>query len=66
MLVTETRIINNKTYIYTTSDAGYYIRQKDTDILYIDAYDLLSRPHEYEETDEKIDYGEEGEKESET
>lgn len=65
MLVTETRIINDKTYIYTISDAGYYIRQKDTDLLYVDAYDIIDHPHEYEETDRRIDE-EEGEEESET
>ena len=42
------------------SDAGYYIRQIETGILYEDAVDILPCPYTYEETDELIPQPEEG------
>lgn len=36
------------------SDEGYYIRQIETDILYIDAVDNLPCKYTYEETTEPI------------
>ena len=50
MLVTE----ETGKFIYTYSDAGFYILQTDTGIEYTDAIDLKKYPHEYEETDHPI------------
>ena len=43
------------------SDAGYYLRQVETDILYIDAVDPLPCKYTYEETDVPLPVPEENE-----
>ena len=42
-------------FIHSYSDAGMMIKQLDTGILYSDAMDLKEYPHEYVETEEKIE-----------
>ena len=39
----------------TYSDAGYYIKQKPTGVIYSEAIDVESAPYTYEETDELIE-----------
>lgn len=39
----------------TYSDAGYYIKQKPTGVIYAEAIDVESAPYTYEETDEPIE-----------
>ncbi len=39
----------------TYSDAGYYIKQKPTGVIYAEAIDVESAPYTYEETDELIE-----------
>ena len=39
----------------TYSDAGYYIKQKPTGVIYSEAIDVESAPYTYEETDEPIE-----------
>ena len=53
MLVQETE----GKFIHSYSDAGYTILQVSTGIEYSDAMDLKDYPQEYEETDHKIDGG---------
>ena len=55
MIVKENVKINAVDFIYTYSDGQYFIKQLETDELYIDAYDLKDSAKEYEETDIKID-----------
>ena len=38
----------------TYSDAGYYIKQNPTGVVYAEAIDVESAPYTYEETDELI------------
>ena len=45
----------------TYSDDGYFIRQRETDIIYEDAVDVEGAPYTYEETDEKIEQPQENE-----
>ena len=42
-------------FIHTYSDAKLKIRQIDTGIVYDDAMDLKEYPHEYVETEKKIE-----------
>lgn len=42
------------------SDAGYYLLQVETGIVYEDAVDIVPCPYTYEETDELIPQPEEG------
>ena len=39
----------------TYSDAGYYIKQNPTGVVYAEAIDVESAPYTYEETDELIE-----------
>lgn len=39
----------------TYSDAGYYIKQNPTGVVYSEAIDVESAPYTYEETDELIE-----------
>ena len=39
----------------TYSDAGYYIKQQPTGVIYGEAIDVESAPYTYEETDELIE-----------
>ena len=39
----------------TYSDAGYYIKQNPTGVVYAEAIDVESAPYTYEETDEPIE-----------
>lgn len=54
------------TRIRRYSNEGYYIRQIETGIVYEDAVDVVPCRYTYEETDEKIEPGEEVEEEIET
>lgn len=42
-------------FIYTYSDQGYKIKQLPSGDLYDEAYDLITKPKEYVETDIKIE-----------
>ena len=53
MVVKEQVTINNKEFIHTYSDAGFYIKKIGTNEEYSDAYDVLN--FEYEETERKIE-----------
>jgi len=53
MIITETIIIDGKTYKKTYSDCGLHIRKKNTEEMYIEAVDILA--YEYEETDIPIE-----------
>lgn len=55
MIVTEIVEINNKDFRHTYSDENYYIKKKGTDEIYSDAYDLIEKDYEYEETEDKIE-----------
>ena len=39
----------------TYSDAGYFIKQNPTGVVYAEAIDVESAPYTYEETDELIE-----------
>lgn len=39
----------------TYSDAGYYLKQNPTGVVYAEAIDVESAPYTYEETDELIE-----------
>ena len=39
----------------TYSDAGYYLKQNPTGVIYAEAIDVESAPYTYEETDELIE-----------
>lgn len=45
----------------TYSDEGYFIRQRETGIIYEEAVDVEGAPYTYEETDEKIEQPQENE-----
>lgn len=55
MIVKENVKINEVDFIYTYSDRQCLIKQVETGELYVEAYDLVERLKEYEETDIKID-----------
>lgn len=46
---------------HTYSDAGFYIVQNETSIMYSEAIDVEDAPYTYSETDEKIPEEEIGE-----
>ena len=51
----ETLIINEKKFIRTYSDKGYYILQVETGIKYNEAIDVENAPYTYKETKELIE-----------
>ena len=51
MIITENRTIDGKEYIYTYSDAGYYIHGGDPEGDYIDSLDPADNPRTFTETD---------------
>ena len=53
MITIENIIIGNKQFKKTVSDT-YLIRKIGTDEIYSEAYDLLEKDYEYEETDELL------------
>ena len=59
MIVSEIVTIRRKQYRKTHSDQGYYIRKVGTEEEYTEAIDRLNSAFEYEETDRKIEEGEE-------
>ena len=59
MIVTEIVTIRRKQYRKTYSNEGYYIRKVGTEEEYTEALDRLNSAFEYEETDRKIEEGEE-------
>ena len=59
MIVSEIVTIRRKQYRKTHSDQGYYIRKVGTEEEYTEALDRLNSAFEYEETDRKIEEGEE-------
>ena len=50
----------------TYSDAGYYIKQNPTGVVYSEAIDVEGAPYTYEETDELIPIEDEKEAEPQT
>ena len=56
-LISETVTINGTDYTRNYSDAGYYIEQTDTGIIYPEAVDPIDNPnnHSYAETDQPIE-----------
>lgn len=60
MLVTEKRTINEQTFDYTYSDAGFYIERDGN--LYEEAYDPENSGRVYTETDTPIEPAEDEEK----
>ena len=56
----ETRI-DGEVLFRTYSDEGYFIRQRETGIIYEEAVDVEGAPYTYEETDEKIEQPQENE-----
>lgn len=54
----ETRFDGVRLY-RTYSDAGYYLKQQPTGVIYAEAIDLESAPYTYEETDELIEKAQE-------
>lgn len=59
MLVTEKRTINEQTFDYTYSDAGFYIERDGT--VYEEAYDPENSGRVYTETDTPIEPSEDEE-----
>ena len=57
MLVRENMKIVGRAFVKTYSDAGFYIERDG--VRYSEAIDPADIPHEYTETDEPIDSGEE-------
>ena len=53
MITTENVTIDNRQFKKTVSDT-YLIRKIGTDEIYSEAYDLLEKDYEYEETDELL------------
>jgi len=53
MLVTEEKIIGNRTFIHNYSDSGYFIIREDG-VKFIDAMDIPEQSHTYTESDELI------------
>lgn len=53
MIITEFVTIGNRQFKKTVSDT-YLIRKVGTDEIYSEAYDLLEKDYEYEETDELL------------
>lgn len=51
MIIRETQLINNKEYIYTYSNLGKMLLQKETGIMYYDALDTINSHYTYEEVD---------------
>lgn len=47
--------INGVEQIHTYSDEGFYILQKETNIVYTEAYDNIPVIYTYEETNDKIE-----------
>lgn len=54
-LVTTTKTINGNEYLHNYSDAGYMIKQDETDILFSDALDPINSDRTYTETDIMIE-----------
>ena len=55
MIVQERITCNNGVeQMKTYSDEGYYIKQIETNVLYVEAYDNIPVAYTYEETDELI------------
>lgn len=54
MLQVETKMIGERFFKRTYSDAGFCIRKKGTNEFYAEAYDLPESTFEYEETDREI------------
>ena len=59
MIVSEIVTIRRKQYRKTYSNEGYYIRKVGTEEEYTEALDRLTSDYTYEETDKKIEEGEE-------
>ena len=55
MIITETREVNGKEFLYNYSDEEYYIKKVGTDEIYESAYDLPDKNYTYEETEDKIE-----------
>ena len=47
--------LDGRSFVYTRSDAGFYILQDSTGNIYDGAYDLADHPQTYTETDQPID-----------
>lgn len=59
MVVSEVIQIGKRQYRRTYSDEGYYIRKVGTEEEYTEAIDRITKNYTYEETDRKIEEGEE-------
>lgn len=55
MIKQETLTINNKVFIKTYSDSGYYIKQVETGIEYSEAIDVVPIKYTYVEIDKLIE-----------
>lgn len=51
MIIQQIQTINNNEYIYTYSDQGKKLLQKETGIIYYDALDVSPLIYTYEEID---------------
>lgn len=58
MIKQEELIINNKNFIKTYSDSGFYITQVETGLKYSEAIDVAPLKYTYQETTEKIEENE--------
>lgn len=55
MIVNEIVKLNNEEFKHTYSNENFYIRKKNTNEIYSDAYDLMETNYKYLETDDKIE-----------
>lgn len=55
MIIIETITLNNRQFIKTYSNEGYYIQKVGTEEIYSEAIDIPTANYEYIETDQKIE-----------
>ncbi len=55
MIKQEKITINNVEFVKTYSDEGYYIKQVETNIEYVEAIDVVPLQYTYVETDKLIE-----------
>lgn len=55
MIISETVTINDRQFIRTYSNEGFYILQNETGVEYSEAVDILDTPYTYTETDKPIE-----------